>query len=78
MHTCVGVYPNLQYVVNHVMDVDIESNIEFNKTFRPGRVYIVDGEIVSYGLGRSKEFLDQCLEIAKTVKPSNVATTPYS
>ena len=37
LHLCVGFYPDGTYVANTVRDEDLQNNIEYNKTYRPGR-----------------------------------------
>ncbi|MBD5585068.1 MAG: hypothetical protein HDQ88_08295 [Clostridia bacterium] len=49
IHTCVGVYLNETYVVNHVAEEDLQENIKYNEFWRPGRFYFVDGKHVCGG-----------------------------
>lgn len=44
LHVCVGFYHNGHYVVNYVRHEDLNRNVAYNRTFRPGRAYFVDGE----------------------------------
>lgn len=49
IHTTIGIYPNGSYKVNGVAPEDLAAHIEYNKTFRPGRVLVVDGEVIHGG-----------------------------
>ena len=46
----VGVYCSGTHVINIVKDEDLESHIEYNKIFRPGRLLFVDGKYCCGGL----------------------------
>ena len=50
LHLCIGFYPNGQFKTNTVSDEHLENNIKYNKMFRPGRFYFVDGEYVCGGM----------------------------
>ncbi len=81
MHLTMGIYPNEDYVYNVVLDEDLESHIEYNKTFRPGRLLYVDGERVNNGMIK-EEYLGDYDQIAKEFYENNnvnmnVATIPY-
>lgn len=43
-HLTLGIYSNGQYKFNVVRDEDLESHIEYNKTWRWGRLLYVDGK----------------------------------
>jgi hypothetical protein len=49
-HLSVGVYNNNTHVINIVKDVHLQSHIEYNKTFRPGRLLFIDGKYNSGGM----------------------------
>lgn len=42
-HLTIGVYPNGQWKYNIVSEEDLEGHIEYNKTWRFGRLLYVDG-----------------------------------
>lgn len=48
-HLTLGVYPNGDYKYNVVREEDLQSHIEYNEKFRPGRLLYVDGERVNNG-----------------------------
>ena len=39
----VGIYPNKQWKYNVVREEDLAEHIDYNLTFRPGRVFYVNG-----------------------------------
>lgn len=43
MHLTIGVYTNKQWKYNVVRDEDLKDHIEYNKTWRWGRLLYVDG-----------------------------------
>ena len=49
IHHTRGVYANGEYKDNAVSAEDLESHIEYNKTFRFGRALLVDGVVVYNG-----------------------------
>lgn len=55
IHTCAGIYPDMSYQVNYVRDTDLAGNIEYNRTFRPGRYYFVDGRYACGGILKEPE-----------------------
>lgn len=74
-HVCVGVYNDGSYVVNVVRDCDLANNIEYNKLWRPGRAYIVDGKVVNKGyltaekLRAARDMIDK-LNVNKSIPSS--------
>ena len=62
-HLTLGIYGNGDYKYNVVLDEDLESHIEYNKTFRFGRLLYVDGERVYDGCYKP-EYLDKYDKIA--------------
>lgn len=81
MHLTLGVYANGEYKFNVVRDEDLELHIEYNKTFRFGRILYVDGERVYDGCIKP-ENLEKYDQIAKEFYKTNninmnVATIPY-
>lgn len=63
LHLCVGFYPNGEYKVNTVSDKNLESNISYNKLWRPGRFYFVDDEYVCGGVLKEPhktKFIEEC------------------
>lgn len=51
-HECVGVYLSGDSVTTRVRDADLAADVAYNATFRPGRLYFVDGKYVCGGLLR--------------------------
>lgn len=49
-HVCVGFYPNGEFRSSTISDEKLQESIDFNKAWRPGRFYFVDGEYVCGGL----------------------------
>ena len=49
-HLTIGVYSNGQWKYNVVRDEDLQEHIEYNKTWRPGRLLYVDGKRVWNGV----------------------------
>ena len=49
-HLTLGVYLSGDYVYNVVREEDFEEHIQFNKTFRPGRLLYVDGQRIYNGV----------------------------
>ena len=48
-HSTVGVYANGEYVINIVVEENLENHIQYNLTFRPGRAFFVDGKCRNNG-----------------------------
>lgn len=49
-HLTLGIYPNKSYKWNVVKDDDLDAHIEYNLTFRPGRIFYVDNNRLNTGL----------------------------
>lgn len=80
-HIAVGFYLNESFKVNVVADEDLQNNIEYNRKFRPGRFYFVDGEYVCGGVLKEpyqQEFIEKCKKRLKNFRVDNsVPTRPY-
>lgn len=78
IYTTIGLYPNGTYKTNGVSEEHIQSHIEYNKTFRPGRTLFIDGEVEYRGIGISDDTLKEFKDKIK-VKPIVVSTctAPY-
>ena len=82
-HLTIGIYNNRQWKHNVVAEEDLQSHIEYNKTWRPGRIFYVDGKRVHNGMIK-EEYLKEYdalekkirTEILRDVNMSKV-TTPY-
>lgn len=77
-HIAIGFYPNGDYKINIVADADLKDNIEYNKKWRPGRFYFVDGEYVCGGLLNKLEqcsFIESCKEKIKSLNIDNSKIT---
>lgn len=80
-HLTLGIYSNGQYKFNVVRGEDLESHIEYNKTWRWGRLLYVDGKRVWNGCVKT-ECLKKYDDIAKNFYENNninmnKATIPY-
>jgi hypothetical protein len=49
IHHTRGLYPNGDFKDNGVRAENLESHIDYNRTFRPGRALLVDGKCVLKG-----------------------------
>ena len=81
-HLTLGVYLSGDYTYNVVREEDLEEHIQFNKTFRPGRLLYVDGERVYNGVIK-EEALYKYDKIAREFYMANNVdlskpTTPYT
>lgn len=82
LHLCVGFYNNGQFVTNTVCDENLQSNIEYNKKYRPGRLYFVDGEYVCGGMLK-EPYKSERINLYKQrikdlgLKPKAHDTAPY-
>jgi hypothetical protein len=63
-HLTLGVYLSGDYTHNVVREEDLEEHIQFNKTFRPGRLLYVDGQRIYNGVLK-EEVLSKYDKIAK-------------
>lgn len=82
-HLTLGIYQNKSYKWNVVTDEDLESHIEYNLTFRPGRIFYVDNKRLNNGL-LDEDNLSEYDKIAYDFFKSadntinmEIATTPY-
>ena len=78
-----GVYASGQYTYNVVKEEDLENHIEYNKTFRPGRLLYVDGKRVHDGNVKTKETLDTYDNISEEFYKNSkvdmsIPTIPYT
>ena len=81
-HLTIGVYTNKQYVINVVREEDLEHHIEYNKTWRFGRLLYVDGKRVYDGCMKP-EYLQPYDELVKKIIAENSInmnkiTVPYT
>ena len=58
IHTTIGLYNNMTYKINGVLNEDLDIHINYNKQFRFGRALFVDGKCVHEGT-LSKEKLKE-------------------
>ena len=61
-HLTLGVYPNGHYISNVVREKDLEDHIQYNKTYRPGRLLYVDGQRVYDGMVKDCAKYDKVAE----------------
>lgn len=68
IHTTIGIYANGDYVVNGVKASDLEEHIKYNIDMRPGRTFMVDGEVVheGHGFDELEDIIEECAEISQT------------
>ena len=76
-HFTVGVYNNNQYKTNVVRHEDLESHIEYNKTWRFGRALFVDGECVNKGYLSDERIAEWTEKISKMKPDLSKSTEPY-
>ena len=74
IHTCVGVYLNETYIVNHVADEDLKDNIEYNEFWRPGRFYFIDGKHICGGLLKQPYQNEFVKKWEQKIKEMNIPT----
>lgn len=68
-HLTIGIYPSKDWVYNVVRELDLETHIEYNKSFRPGRLLYVDGKRVIDGCLKA-EYLVEYDELEKSIRSS--------
>lgn len=49
IHTTIGVYNNGDMKINGVKHENLADHVEYNKSYRPGRAFFVDGICVNRG-----------------------------
>lgn len=78
-HLTLGVYPNGHYISNVVREKDLEDHIQYNKTYRPGRLLYVDGQRVYDGMVKDCTKYDKVAEVfyAKYDIDMCIPTIPY-
>ena len=64
-HLTLGIYGNGDWKYNVVRDEDLEDHIEYNKTWRWGRLLYVDGKRVYDGDSQTRSKLEKYDQIAK-------------
>lgn len=69
-HLTLGIYGNKQIVYNVVREEDLQNHINYNLTFRPGRLLYVDGERINNGCMK-ENILYTYDEIAKNFIDNN-------
>ena len=57
IHTTIGIYANGDFKINGVSEDHLESHIEYNQKYRPGRALVVDGKIEYCGYLKESEIL---------------------
>lgn len=82
VHICVGIYPDRTYQVNYVRDGDLDENVEYNRSMRPGRYYFVDGEYACGGILKAEEKEAKLAELklfleSLAVPESDTDSRPY-
>jgi len=76
-HVTIGIYPNGEYKVNIVRPEDLENHIEYNKTWRFGRLLFVDGVCI-YRSHLNESFIQKWEEKIKDMKiDSSVPSKEY-
>lgn len=82
-HLTIGIYNNKQWKHNVVAEEDLDYHVAYNKTWRPGRIFYVDGKRVCNGMIK-EEYLPEYdalekkirTELLKDVDMSRI-TVPY-
>lgn len=83
-HLTLGIYHNKSYKWNVVKDEDLESHIEYNLTFRPGRVFYVDNRRLNNGLlsdnviNEYDNIANEFFKEAEIKIDMDIATIPYN
>lgn len=80
-HLSLRLYPNKDYVVNVVSDVNLASHIKYNSTFRIGCILYIDGVRKTNGCLKEsclKEYDDYASNLLKTLDINlKKETTPF-
>lgn len=80
-HLSLRIYPNKDYVVNVVSDMNLGSHIEYNKFYRPGCILYIDGVRKTDGCLKKaylKEYDDYAHALEQTLDISlERETTPF-
>lgn len=82
IHICVGFYNDGSFKINYVADEDLADNIQYNKDWRPGRFYFVDGKYACGGILR-QPYQDERIKeyeariAAMNLTAPNVPSRPY-
>lgn len=79
-HLTLGVYLSGDYTYNVVREEDLEEHIQFNKTYRPGRLLYVDGQRVYDGMVKDCTKYDKVAKVFYTRYNINMSrpTIPYT
>lgn len=75
IYTTVGVYPNGDYKTNGVSEEYLESHIQYNLDFRPGRAFFVEAKCLNKGYLSEEEVLIW-VEKIKNIEIKEI-TAPY-
>lgn len=76
-HITIGVYNNNTYKINIVKPDHLESHVEYNKIFRPGRALFVDGKCVHSGYLSEQRIIEWEDKIKGMEIDSSVASEYY-
>jgi hypothetical protein len=76
-HISVGIYASGNFVINIVHPDDLAYHIEYNKSRRPGRALIVDGESLNNGYLKDDAIEEWKTKIAAMDINSARPTIPY-
>lgn len=79
IHTTSGLYPNGDFKMNGVPSELLEKHIEYNRMYRPGRAFFVDGVCVHKGIGVSDEQITNHERLLKSDSNYRITkdTRPY-
>ena len=75
IHITIGIYPNGEWKWNCVPEENLKDHIKY-QDLRPGRMFLVDGEIVNEGIGVNKALIPAILEKVKAINPTE-DSQPY-
>lgn len=80
LHLCVGFYENGEFKTNTIPGKKLADNIEYNRLFRPGRYYYVDGEYMCGGITddlKAKIAEHKAVMKEWNLQPADHDTSPY-
>lgn len=75
VHTTIGIYPNGDFKTNGVSTEHLQTHIDYNLTYRPGRALVVDNKII-YNGQVSQSVIDEVIKKNQNLKYSQ-STAPH-
>lgn len=74
-HVTIGFYGDGSFKYNVVAEEDLESHIEYNRRFRPGRMLFVDGEYICGGCLKEEYKQQRIEEHKERIKDMHIDTS---